>query len=57
MNDNQPITAEEHERFERFTSHQARFQERRILVGFCPLDGAAFRIKWRDETDDEGVTW
>src|SRR5262245_35664807 len=35
MNDNQPITAEEHERFERFTSHQARFQERRILAGFC----------------------
>jgi len=35
MNDNQPITAEEHERFARFTSHQARFRERSMWAGFC----------------------
>jgi hypothetical protein len=41
MNDNQPITAEEHERFARFTSHQARFRERSMLGWLLPLDGGA----------------
>jgi hypothetical protein len=35
VNDNQPIIAEEHERFARFTSHQARFREKQKWAGFC----------------------
>ena len=42
MNDNQPITAEEHERFARFTSHQARFSGEAEVGRLLPLDGGAF---------------
>jgi hypothetical protein len=57
MNGDEPMSAEEQERYERFTSHRARFQERRNWAGFCRWMAGRFGQPSTADKPDKPPVW